>query len=91
VEADGPHFRRDVALGVERVERILEIGVESVAGVEALRRRESHVVRVERVGRDQLRPAWSFEPIGQIIRIRIAIERAALLHASLMVLSDERP
>src|SRR5882724_4129277 len=38
------------ALGVEDVEGILEVLVELLAGVEALRRGEAHVVRVQRVG-----------------------------------------
>ena len=82
MQADRQHLRRDIALGVERVEGILEIGVELVARIEALRRGEAHVIRVERIGRDQLRPARPLQPIGQIVGIGIgAIEEAAFLHA----------
>ena len=82
VQADAQHLRRDVAFGVERVERILEISVELVARVEALGRGEAHVVGVERVGRHQLRPARSREPVRQVVGVSVgAIDEAALLHA----------
>src|SRR3984957_5125185 len=44
VQADRHHLGRDIAFGVERIERILEIGVELIAGVEALRGGEAHII-----------------------------------------------
>ena len=82
MKADRQHFRRDLALGVERVEQILEIGVELIAGIEALRRRKSHVVGIERVRDHELRPARAFEPVGQVVGVGVgAIDKPALFHA----------
>ena len=72
------------AFGIERVEAVLEIGEELVAGIEALRRGEAHVVGVERVGDDQLRPSGAMavmlEPIGQFVVIGVGdIGEAAFL------------
>ena len=44
-----------VALRVQHVERVLQVGEELLAAVETLRRDEAHVVGVERVGHDQQR------------------------------------
>ena len=55
VHADRHHLRPVVALGVEHVEGVAQVGEEVIAGVEALRRREAHVVGVERVGHDEVR------------------------------------
>ena len=82
MQADRQHFGRGRAFSVERVERILQIFEKLVARVEPLRRREPHVVGVERIGHDQLRSARTLHPIGQIVGIGIrAIEEAAFLHA----------
>ena len=82
VQADRQHLGRDVALGVERVERVLQVGVELVPRVEALRRSEAHVVGIERVGREELRPARPFDPVGKVVGIDVgAIKEAALLGA----------
>ena len=91
--ADQPAMQADIhharppgaALLVVRVERIPEIGEELVAGVEALRRREAHVVGVERVGDDELRPhlvavAVMIQPIRQFVVIGVGhIFEAAIL------------
>ena len=57
VHADAQHLRPverlRVAFGVEHVEGVAQVGEELLAGVEALRRGETHVVRVERVGHDE--------------------------------------
>ena len=62
VQADRHHLRRALAFGVEHVEAVAQIGEEVVAGGEALRVDEAHVVGVERVGNDQVRP---FGPLTQ--------------------------
>ncbi len=68
MQADGHHLRRTrFALGIERVEAVLQIGIELVAGIETLRRGEAHVVGVERIRDDQLR----LMPIGQIIGVAV--------------------
>ena len=86
MQADIHHARPPRAtLFVVRVERIPEIGEELVAGIEALRRRETHVVGVQRVGNDQLRPdlvavAVMVQPIGQFVVIGVGhIVEAAFL------------
>ena len=56
MQADRHHLRRGLAFRIERVESVLQIGEELVAGIEALRRGEAHVVGVERIGHDQLLP-----------------------------------
>ena len=82
MEPDRQHLRRHAAFGVERVERILEIGVELVAAIEALGAGEAHVVRIERIGNHELRAARPFEPVRQIVGVSVgAIDEAALLHA----------
>ena len=80
VEADIEHFRAaGLALGVEHVEGVAQIGEELVAGVEALRGGEAHVVAVERVGDDELVPAVHLDPVGQVVRIGVGnIVEAAL-------------
>jgi len=52
VQAHRHHSRRLLPFRVEHVEAVLQVGVELVARVEALHRREAHVVGVERVGHD---------------------------------------
>src|SRR6187402_358967 len=52
VQADRHHA---AFLGIQDVEAVLEVVEEVVARVEALRGGEAHVVRVERVGHDELR------------------------------------
>jgi hypothetical protein len=80
MQADGQHLRRRLALGVKHVEGVFQIGVKLVAGIEALRRREAHVVGVERIGHDQLRPARPGDVIGEIVAIGVgAVNEAAFL------------
>ena len=55
MQADRQHLRARRRPRRRARRSVLEIGVELVAGVEALRRRKSHVVAVERIGHDQLR------------------------------------
>ncbi len=56
MQANGHHLRARLALCVERVEAVLEIGEELVAGIEACGRGEAHVVCIERVGHDEEGP-----------------------------------
>ena len=52
-----------------------------VAGVETLRHRKAHVVRIERIGNDEMRSLRPCDPVRQVVRIGIRIiEEAALLH-----------
>src|SRR3546814_16892344 len=50
------HLGGMFALGVEDVEGIFQIGVELVTAVDALCRGKTHVVGVEGIGHDQMRP-----------------------------------
>ncbi len=80
MEADVQHLGRTrLALGIERVEGVLQVGVELLARVEALRRRKAHVVGVERVGQDEDRPGARFLPVGQVVGIGVGdVEEVAL-------------
>src|SRR5262245_36715984 len=84
VQSDGHHFRRLLAFGIERVECVLEIGKEVIAGAETLCVDETHVVGVERVGNDEM---WSFRsahPIWQIVGVGIrGIKKAAVVEYGL--------
>ncbi len=81
MQPDRHHFRRSFALGVQHVETVLQIGEEVIAGVEALRVDETHVVVVEAVGDDDLRRDRAVDPVWQVVGIRIRqIEKPAGLH-----------
>ena len=67
------HFRRRLAFGIERVESVDQIGGELVAGMEPLRRREAHVVGVERIGDDQVRALGLGAPERKIVRIIVGV------------------
>ena len=53
MQADAHHPGCLVALGVEHIESIAQVAEKMLAGVEALWRREAHVVGVERIRHDQ--------------------------------------
>ena len=56
METDVHHlWRTGFTFRIERIETVLQVGKELVAGIEALRRREPHVVGVERIGNDEVR------------------------------------
>src|SRR4051812_28921308 len=57
MQPDGHHLWRMLALAIEHVERIAQVGEEVIAGREAVDRRKFHVVVVQRVRHDQVRPA----------------------------------
>ncbi|MNN09878.1 hypothetical protein D3C81_1227840 [compost metagenome] len=82
----GPVLALGVALGIEHVERVLQVLEELVARVEALRRGEAHVVRVERVRHHQMRlllAAGDFHlgPEGQVVTVVVGVvQQAAVLH-----------
>src|SRR5436305_2087840 len=52
-----PDRHHATAFGTQDVESVLEVLEELLAGIEALRGGEAHVVRVQRIGNDQLRLA----------------------------------
>jgi len=88
VQADRHHLRaveaRGVAFGVQRVERVAQVRVELLAAVEALRRREPHVVGVERVRHDEVRHpaarAVDAGPVRQVVRVAVGVvQEAAVL------------
>src|SRR5216684_8911006 len=57
------HLRRRLAFGIEHVEAVLEIGEELIAAAEPLRVDEAHVVGIETVGNNQMRPRRSLDPV----------------------------
>lgn len=65
VQADGHHLWVRGALLVQRVERVLQVREELVARIEALRRREPHVVRLQSVGNDLQQGGRSVRAAGQ--------------------------
>src|SRR5229473_2593783 len=80
MEPDRHHFGGALALGIEHVERVLEICEELIAIAKTLRVDESHIVGVERVGDDEMRSLWSLDPVGQIIRVGVRrIEESSLV------------
>src|SRR3546814_1938535 len=74
------------ALGVEDVEGIFQIGVELVTAVEALCRGKTHVVGVEGIGHDQMRPDDAVRQIDghperQVVAVVVGVvQEAALFH-----------
>ena len=65
---------------IEHVETVLEILVEMLARVKALRGCEPHIIGIQRVGHDQLRVSAVAPPVGQIIGVAVgAIGKPALL------------
>src|SRR6516162_1189905 len=73
MQTDRHHAGTAVALAIEHIKGVLQIGKELVAGVEPLRGGEPHVVRVESVGYDQLRLAGAGVPIRQIVGIAVSV------------------
>src|SRR5690606_26072710 len=75
VKADAHHGRASLpAFFIERVESVFQIGEELITRVKALRRGETHIVGIERIGDDDLRfcriaMAVMVDPVGQIIVI----------------------
>src|SRR6476646_9436717 len=72
VQADRHHARHAVAFLVEDVEGVLEIGEELVARVESLGGGETHVVRVQRIGHDELRPA-ALVPVPRVVPGKVIV------------------
>ena len=65
MQADRKHFRLAIAaFRKQRVETVFQVCEELVARIEALRRREPHVVCVERIGHDQMRPVRPLDIVG---------------------------
>ena len=68
-------------LAIEIIEIVFEVGVEMLARVETLRRGKAHIIRIKRIGNDEMRTLRAMNPIRKIIRISVGrIEKAALLH-----------
>src|SRR5688572_18227489 len=89
-EAAGPadhaavqsHRHHPPALGVEDIERILQVAEEIVAAVEALRGGEPHVVGVERIRHDELRLSMPGVVPRQVVVVVVGVvyEAAVLDH-----------
>ncbi len=62
MHADGEHLRVLRALGVQDIESVAQIGEELLAGIEALRGGEPHVVGVEGVRDDEVRVRYDRLP-----------------------------
>src|ERR1700730_11071890 len=81
LQPDGHHLGRRRSLRVEDVESVPEIGVEILAGVEALDPAELHVVVVHGVGNDEVALAGHRDPVRQVVVVRVGVvEKAALFH-----------
>lgn len=56
VHPHGHHLRRGFTLGVQHVKAVFQIGIKLLRGVEPLGGGEAHVVGVEGIRHDQVRP-----------------------------------
>ena len=80
VQAHRHDPRRRRPLGVELVERGLQVREEVVAGAEARRGGELRVVGVHRVGHDEVAAAADGDPVGQLVVVGVrVVEEAAFL------------
>src|SRR5271166_4681735 len=71
MQPDRHHLGRPFSLGVQHVQCVLEIGEELTTVAEPLRVDESHVIGVERVWNNEMRPLRPLDPIGQIVSVGI--------------------
>jgi hypothetical protein len=72
MQADREHLGRGrLALGVERVEAVLQVLEELLAGDVARRGGKAHVVGFERIGDHQLVMVAIFAPIGQVVVVGV--------------------
>src|SRR5260370_30780320 len=79
METDRHHLGPLGAFRIENVESVAQIGKELLAAVEALRRRKTHVVGVERIGDYEVVATRHLHPIGQVVGIGIGVvEKAAV-------------
>src|SRR5439155_20789506 len=67
------------ALGMKNVERVLQVIEELLAGIEALRRREAHVVGVERIWNHELRLAIAKVVPRQIVVVVVGVVHEAAI------------
>ncbi len=82
VQADRHHAP---ALRVQDAERILEIAIELLAGIEPLRSGKAHVIDVQRVGNHQLRRLERRVPVREIVGIAVcAVGEPALFRNQAM-------
>ena len=74
------HLWGGIALGIQRIECINQIGGKLVPGMKALCRGKAHVVGVQRIGDNQMRAVGLATPERQVIGIVICIiQKAAFL------------
>ncbi len=78
VHADAHHARCLRAFGPQRIEAVAQVDEEVLAGGEALRQREAHVVAIERVGHDQVRHGGAVAaldacPERQVVAVVVAV------------------
>ena len=82
MHANAHHFGRvqtiRVAFGIQRVEAVTQVDKKIFGLREALRRREAHVVGIERVGNDEARHgdavgAGDVHPQGQVVAVVVAV------------------
>src|SRR6266496_5019082 len=71
MQADRHHLGRPTpSLLIKAIECVLQIGEELIAAIEALRRRKTHVIGIERIRNDEMPAALRpINPIRQIIGI----------------------
>ena len=67
------HLWRVGPLGVKRIEGVPQIPVELITAREAGDPGKAHVVVIQRIGDDEMRPAMIMCPIGEIIGIAVGI------------------
>ena len=86
MHADRHHLRRLAPLFVQHVKAIFEVGIKLLRGIEALRGGKTHVVGIEGIGHDQVRPARTvgarhLDPKRQIVAVVVAVViKAAVLN-----------
>ena len=80
MQADRHHFRGGFPLLIQHIKRVSQVACKLITIVESLRRRKPHVIRIQRVGNDQMWLCHLGGPERQIIRVIIGvIEKATLL------------
>jgi hypothetical protein len=92
MQPDREHLRRQLALRVQGVERVAQVGEELLAGVEALRCGEAHVVGVEVYGTISWGLPRDLLPVRQVVGVGVGIvEESPCSATRRRVLSLVRP
>ena len=73
VQSYGHHLRLRIPFSIEGIEGIAQVSEKLIATVESLVGGETHIVVVQSIGNDQMRPAEVRYPIGKIIRVRVCV------------------